>query len=123
MKFTFFKEFRVAFGLPVEQKFEAIFTYLRRDLTKTFRELSNGLNRLRFVDNFESFEVSVTVAANSTLSIQNELGQGRIPTKMIIVNGDGRDITTDKSVWTVNNVSVTNNHATNSRTVTLLFLV
>lgn len=120
MKFSSFKEFRGAFKETIED----VAKYLSIDITKTLRELSNGLTKLNFADNFESFEVSVTINNGTELAIRNELRTGKIPTKRIIVRGgDGVQNIVDGDIeWTKNYVYLKNTGAS-PVSLTVIFLV
>jgi hypothetical protein len=119
MKFSSFKEFRGAFKNSIED----VAKYLSVDITKILRELSNGLSNITFSDNFESFEVIVTIAASSELAIRNEL-RGKTPSKRIIVRGsDGvQNIVDGDTQWTESYVYMKNT-GLSPVSVTLVFLV
>lgn len=92
-----------------------------RDFTRLIRELSVGLGKLNFSQNFESFEVDVLLTANSTTRIRNELSF--IPSRRIIVRQDAEAVISDSSTtWTANYVYLQNHHAANNVTVKVIFM-
>ncbi len=89
------------------------------DIKAIMRELSTGLLRLSFEDNFESFEKTITLTAGQELEIRNELSF--IPSKYIIYNQSGNGLITKESEWTKNLLYLTNNGAVSvSATVTFM---
>lgn len=99
----------------------AIDKYLGVDLVYTLRDLFTGLNKLSFNDNFQSFQVSVTVTASSELAIRNELGV--IPTgKIVVRDGGSSDIVDGDTAWTADWVYVKNLSGTD-KTVTVIFFL
>lgn len=88
-----------------------------KDLVK---ELSVGLRKLTFSENFDSFEWSGTLTSSVTnYAIRHSLTT--IPTKYIIVRQTGNAIVTSGSTeWDGNFVYMTNNTATNA-IVTIIF--
>ena len=77
-----------------------------RDLVK---ELSIGLLRLNFDDNFESFEQTVEITAGSTAEIRNRLQF--IPSKYIITSQTGNGVVTKTGTWTLDKLFLINNGA------------
>ena len=116
MKFSSFKEFRGAATDAVSQ-------FLRVDITKTLRELAGGLTRLRFTDNFEAFEVEVTIPATSEVPIRNELKSKTIPTQRLIVRGGSgaENVVDGDTQWTRDFVYLQNTGGSEV-TVTVVFL-
>lgn len=60
-----------------------IFDYLRTEYNRSIRELSIGLTKLNFLDNFDGFEWTGIIGNGATVSIENKLGQ--IPSHRIIL--------------------------------------
>lgn len=84
------------------------------------KELSIGLTRLDFVNNFQSFQTEVTITANTEEKIRNELTF--IPTKMLIVKQTGNAlVTAGDTVWTANYLYLKNHDAANDATVKVIF--
>ena len=85
------------------------------------RELGVGLTRLSFDDNFESFEVDVTIEATSELEIRNQL-RDAIPSKRVVIAGGtgAGDIVDGDTEWTTNFVYLKNTSAS-PVTATVLF--
>ena len=92
-----------------------------RELTKLIRNLANGLVKLDFLENFESFETEVVISASSDLEVRNELKF--IPKKYIIVNQEGNGLITKKAdtAWTSDYLYLTNNGASEV-TATIIFM-
>ena len=88
MKFPTFKNlvvFRTA-----KLTLQDVVDYLSVDLTNNFKELFNGLTKLSFADNFQSFESEVTIGAGLELPVRNELGV--VPSGKIIVKTDNNAV-------------------------------
>lgn len=84
------------------------------------RHLSTGLRRLRFVDNFQSFQVAVEILNGEEISIRNRLQE--VPEKRIIVRQSGNGLVTDgDTTWTKELVYL-KNHGPDDVTVTVIFL-
>lgn len=115
MKIPDFKEF--GNRLPTV---ESVLDYLKIEHTLNLRELINGLKRLDFLNNFESFEVTVTIPAGAELGIENKL-RNAIPSKRIIVRSNVSDITDGSNEWTRQYVFLKNNSASEA-TLTVVFL-
>lgn len=116
MKFGAFKEFR---NLPGDDANR----YLQVDLTKSLRELANGLNKLSFLDNFECFITTVTIAATSELQIRNELRSGEVPRYRLILRGgsNSQHVVDGDATWTADYVYLKNT-AASAATLTVAFL-
>lgn len=116
MKFSKFREFRDLSGGIGE-----VVKYLTVDLVFSLRELYTGLSRLDFTENFEAFEVTVTVPANSELAIRNQLDPV-VPTgKIILRDGARAGVLDGDTAWTKDYVYLKNTDATNDITVTVVF--
>lgn len=89
------------------------------NLRQLLSELGTGLRRLDFINNFESFEVSTTIAANTEAEIRNQLTNA--PSYVIINSSGNALVTKGDTAWTSNFVYLKNHDATNSATVTAIF--
>lgn len=118
MRFFGFKEFRQL----VQPTIESIGYYLTVDLTTSMRELANGLTKLNFRDNFESFEVEVEIVAGGEVEIRNEL-QGAIPSERLIVRGNegSKDIVDGDTEWNLNFVYLKNVGAATAQAKIIFF--
>lgn len=89
-------------------------------LTRLVKELSVGLIKLSFSDNFESFEETVSIPATTTAKIRNKLQV--IPTKRVIVKQNLEGAISDSTTtWSKDFVYLTNHHATNTVILTVVF--
>ena len=79
------------------------------DLSKLTKELSNGLTKLNFTDNFESQTEEVVISATSTADIPNTLNF--IPSSFIILMQEGNGLLTKEQDWTSSNLYIYNNGA------------
>lgn len=113
MKFRSFKEFR-------DETLDRVIQFLRMDLTSTLRELGNGLSKLTFEDNFESFEISTTILAGQEVEIPNRLPV--VPSRRIIVRQSGNGLITDgTTAWNASFLYLRNNGGA-SVTCTVVFM-
>jgi len=113
MKFRGYRQFR-------GQDISYLFRYLTEEFNACLKDLFSGLRRINFVDNFEQFEATVTMASGETVNIKNSLGYP--VTKRIIVRQTGNGLVTDGTgVWNTDSVSL-KNHGPDEVTVTVLFL-
>lgn len=93
-----------AFGF---QTLADIGSYITTELTKSLVEIQIALTRrLKFEDNFNSFEVEVTIPAGAEISIQNRLSV--IPSRRIIVRSNGNTVVDGDAAWSRNFVSLKN---------------
>lgn len=113
MKFPGFKEF-------TQNTAEAVLQFIKTDLSSNFRELSNGLKKLDFLNNFESFIVTVEIPAGQEVAIENKL-RDSIPTKRFIVRSNSYQITDGVSEWSKQYIYLQNAGASTA-TATVLFL-
>lgn len=89
-------------------------------IQQLIKELSTGLRRLTFSDNFESFETTVTITATSELGVRNQLTFR--PTKYMIVSQSGNGlITKGTTVWTDDTLYFYNNGASDVEATILFF--
>ena len=90
------------------------------ELKQLLKELGTGLSRLDLVENFDSFEVEATIAANTEAAIRNEATY--IPSRMLIVKQTGNAlVTAGDAAWTTNYLYIKNHDSTNSATVKIVF--
>lgn len=78
-----------------------------KDISRIVKELANGLRRLTFSENFQSFEITLTIASGSTSIVRNQLTSE--PTKYIIVSSDSDGVISKGSTWDSNYISFKNN--------------
>ena len=92
-----------------------------KDLAKIIKELSTGLRVLSFGDNFDSFEVDLTLTAGQEIAtIRNQLTV--IPNRVIVLGQSGNGvIAKGTTAWDSNYLSIIN-HGAVTVTVKLLFL-
>lgn len=95
------------------------FSFLNKNVTSIFKDLANGLKKLSFSDNFDSFEVNIDIAANTEKKIRNELTT--IPNYVIIDAKGNALVTRGSTDWNLNHVYIKNHDASNSSTVKLIF--
>jgi len=113
MKFRGYRQFR---GHDISY----LFRYMAEEFNAALKDLFSGLRRINFQDNFEQFEVTVTMASGETANIKNSLGYPI--TKRIIIRQTGNGLITDGTgVWNSESVSLMNN-GPDQVTVTVLFL-
>lgn len=107
------------FNTPPRLPFaESVGKYVQTELYSWFRNLSTGLIKLNFVENFESFRVdNITIAAGATQEITNDLRV--IPQSKLIVKQTGDGLVTD-GVWDLRVVRLINNGA-NTVTISVIF--
>lgn len=128
MKFSNLREFRGESPKEVEEDvnssfFSNVFEYLSVDLVSTLKNLSAGLRKLSFEDNFQGWiEKDITLGVGSDRAIPNQLSP-EIPTQRIVVKGGpgAQDITDGNTAWTQNLVYLRNNGAS-PVTVNVIFL-
>jgi len=96
--------------------------YLSQDLRNFFRDLTTGLTKLNFVDNFFGFEFSGTIAAGTEKAIINQMGAGHIPTDFLITSISGQPtIVKGDTAWTSNTVYLKNTATNTTATLTVFF--
>lgn len=114
MKFPGFRQFN-----PRTPSLEKIVEYLRVEMNSNLVELVTGLANLRFLDNFESFRVTVEIPAGAEVGIENKL-RNAIPTDRLFVRGNSSEVVDGDTAWTMTHVYLKNTGAS-SATVTVLF--
>jgi hypothetical protein len=103
----------------------SIIQYLEVHLWGWLRDLSTGILKINFTDNFQSFIVQdLLIPANTEISIHNEFSiyyPGSIPSGRIITRqiGDANILDGDTR-WTTTHVSL-RNPSSNDATITILF--
>jgi len=118
MKFPTFREYRPLKNLdPLVN----IADYLGIHLLRNFKQLSLGLTKLSFADNFEGFSVELEVPAGQEVEITNRLD--RIPSQRFVVRGgSGAESVVDgDTAWTQEKLYMKNVGASQA-VVTVLFL-
>jgi len=81
-----------------------------KNIGKLAKELAVGLRRLAFIDNFEGFEIDVTIPATSTATVRNQLSF--VPSRYIILSQEGNGlITKSTTAWTLDFLYFYNNGA------------
>lgn len=92
-----------------------------KDVTK---ELSTRLRSLTFSDNFDSFEVDVTVPAASVgteeINVRNNLTI--IPSRYIILSQEGGGLITRGSRWDINYISFKNASASEDAKIKIMVM-
>ena len=89
-------------------------------LTRLVKELSVGLIKLSFGDNFESFKETVSIPATGTVTLRNKLLV--IPSMRVIVRQNLEGVISDSTTaWSKDFVYLTNHHATNTVILTVIF--
>lgn len=92
-----------------------------KNLANLVAELSVGLNKLDFTNNFEGFTTIVEIPALTVLKVRNELTF--IPSRRIIMRQDADAVISDSATeWSRDFVYLENHHATNTVTLTVTFL-
>lgn len=90
------------------------------DLKSLVKELAQGLRKLNFSDNWESFEKDIEIDATSSIEIRNELQF--IPSRYIVVDQTGNGlITRHTTAWSSDYLYLYNNGSV-SVTATVIFL-
>ncbi len=83
--------------------------YIQTELFSWFKNVTSGLLRLTFTDNFSSFLVAdLTIAAGATATITNQLRS--IPSYRIVARQTGNGLVTDGN-WTISTLELINNGA------------
>lgn len=114
MRFRDFKRFA---GKTLEQ----LISWVEDELNSVMRELFIGLSKLRFQENFRSFEVTVTLVATEERQISHPFKE--VPTGYIIYKQVGNGvIDAGATAWT-NEVVYLRNHGAVEVTVTAIFFV
>lgn len=90
-----------------------------QSLKQVLRELSAGLDKLSFSDNFEGFEQEIELTSGSEAKIRNQLKF--IPNAYIILMQEGNGLLTKSGAWTKDHVFITNN-GPSTVTATIKFL-
>lgn len=90
------------------------------NIKNLIKELSTGLRRLDFTNNFQTFTVTETISANTEVKIRNQLSS--IPVDMLITKQTGNAlVTAGDTAWTEDYIYIKNHDSTNSATVRIIF--
>lgn len=105
----------------------SIFYFLTTVFWQWCKDITSGLRRLTFADNFQSFEVAnLKIAATTEVTISNGFQgilPGVIPTKRIIVRQIGDGLVVDgPTAWNEKSVYLTNTGA-DEVTITVIFFL
>lgn len=98
---------------------DSAINFLRVDLAKIFSDLVEGLKHLTFRDNFDSFEIDISLAGSSTIAIPNRLGSKTVKWFPVRITGDARLV--EAEPFTNDFVYIRNASAT-ATTATLIFM-
>jgi hypothetical protein len=90
-----------------------------RDIINLVKELDRGLRDINFIDNFDSFETTVTIPLSSELAIRNELTI--IPTRYIIVSQTGNGLVTRGTSTDTKDFIYLHNNGTVAVTIKVIF--
>lgn len=95
-------------------------SWVQNELNSIMRELFIGLNNLKFRDNFQSYEIVLTLTAGEERQIAHPLKV--IPSGYLILKQQG-DAVIDAGItsWTNEVVYLRNNSGTNSATIRAIF--
>lgn len=93
--------------------------YLRFDLANSLRDLTTGLGKLRFQDNFEGLIATVNFPGAGEVAVRHNLGF--IPSQRIILRASSSDICDGATAWTENFVYLKKENA-GTATATVAFL-
>lgn len=118
MKFEAFKEFK----FDGSQKIVDLAKYLSEELSYTLRGLRSGLTKLRFTENFECFEVEISIEAGQEYPVRNLL-RDAIPRYWIAArkNEAALSVCDGDTDWSKDYLYLKNTHATDTATLTVLF--
>ncbi len=99
--------------------------YLENDLWVWFRDLSVGLLKINFTENFENFRVdNLVIGSGKEIAIANRLKSkvtNQIPSSRIIVLQKGNGLVTDGiKQWTSDTVYLMN-HGPDEVTISVIF--
>lgn len=104
-----------------------VLKFLEVDLWSWLRELTVGLMKINFKDNFQSFTVqNIAIPAGTEVSIANQFKNvypGFIPSGRIIIRQQGdANIIDGATTWTANSLYLRNPSA-NDTVITVLFFM
>lgn len=105
---------------------KSILKYIEVDLWNWLKDISVGLLKINFQENFQSFTVEdITIPAGQEIAITNAFRNaypGVIPRYRIIVRQQGNAIITDgPTVWTADQVFLQNVSGVDATSVTVIF--
>ena len=98
--------------------------YVEVSLWSWLRDLTTGLLKLTFKENFQSFTVQVTILAMTEVSISNQFLNsfpGTIPSGRIIIKQKGDAVILDGDTPWNENLVYLKNPSSNNVTITVLF--
>lgn len=95
-----------------------VVNYLIREVTNWAGDLSSGLQRLNFTDNFKTFTWSGTIGNGDTVQITHAFGA--VPSGWIIVRHTGDIDIVETGTWTNDFAYLINNGAADA-TITVIF--
>jgi hypothetical protein len=88
---------------------------LTKSVVAIFTRLDNGLRRITFDENFESFEVELEIAANSIQRVANRLGRdGIVPRYFLVLDTRDRGVLIRDGDWDTTNLWLRNISSTSS---------
>lgn len=101
---------------------QGVIMYLATELAASLRSLRTGLSKLTFLENFESYEVELSIPAASEATIRNQL-RDVTPRYWIAVrkNEAGLSVCDGDSEWNQNFVYLKNTHPTDVAVLTVIF--
>lgn len=103
---------------------ESLLKYIEIDLWSWLKDLSTGILKINFQQNFQSFTVeNLSIAAGEEVSISNQFKNvypGSIPSGRIIVRQKGNANIIDGSKWTESHLYLMNPSA-NDAVISVLF--
>jgi len=104
----------------------SLLTYVEVDLWSWLKQLANGLFKINFQQNFQSFTVrDLVIPPNTEVAVSNqffEIYPGTLPDYRIIVRQRGDATIIDgPTVWNAKLVYLFNTSMTNSATITVIF--
>lgn len=82
--------------------------YLSGDLARTLKDLSLGLRRLTFAENFQTFSHTFTVGDHDTVQIPNRLGAVDLEWVVVDISGDSRLVRDATTPWTAESIYLYN---------------
>lgn len=107
----------------------SVVKYVEVDLWSWLKELANGILKISFKDNFQSFTVeNIIIPPNTEISIPNAFRTaypGNIPSGRIIIRQSMSGVTVidGDNVWTENHVYLKNPDLTETVKISVLFFM
>jgi hypothetical protein len=105
---------------------DSLIKYIEIDLWSWLKDLTTGILKLNFKENFQSFTVeNVEIPANTQVTIYNQFKtayKGVIPSGRIITRQQGDAIITDGDLkWTESHVYLKNESLVNDAKISIIF--